>query len=140
MIGSLNGPGHGLFWLVKRTLVRKNYMPKNFLEINRYFPSTSYCNTIGQSNNAFSIKGFFHRKTKSPCFDIFIHWLIEQITNTYRNHFSRSYEIRSKVDPSHGTRHLCTRLRTDGIKAISRGFTGGQTNLGRFCLFLDNRK
>ena len=25
-------------------------------------------------------------------FNISIHWLIKQITNTYRNHFSRSYE------------------------------------------------
>ena len=33
-------------------------MPENFLEINRYFALTSYCNTIGQSNNAFSILGF----------------------------------------------------------------------------------
>ena len=38
---------------------------------------------------------FFGGKTKSPCFDLFIHWLIKQITNTYRNHFSRSYENRS---------------------------------------------
>ena len=30
-------------------------MPENFLEINRYFALTSYCNTIGQSRNAFSI-------------------------------------------------------------------------------------
>ena len=43
------------FWLVKRTLGWKNFMPENFLEINRYFALTSYCNTIGQSNNAFSI-------------------------------------------------------------------------------------
>ena len=33
------------------------------------------------------IRVFFHRKTKSPCFDLFIHGLIRQITNTYRNHF-----------------------------------------------------
>ena len=33
-------------------------MPENFLEIKRYFALTSYCNTIGQSNNAFSILGF----------------------------------------------------------------------------------
>ena len=46
------------FWLVKRTLGRKNVMPENFLEINRYFAFTSYCNTIGQWNNAFSILGF----------------------------------------------------------------------------------
>ena len=38
---------------------------------------------------------FFRRKTKSPCFDLFIHGLIRQIENTYRNHFSRSYKIRS---------------------------------------------
>ena len=35
------------FWLVKRTLGWKNSMPENFLEINRYFALTSYCNTIG---------------------------------------------------------------------------------------------
>ena len=46
------------FWLVKRTFGWKNFMPENFLEINRYFSLTSYCNTIGQSNNAFSILGF----------------------------------------------------------------------------------
>ena len=47
------------FWLVKRTLGWKNFMPENFLEINRYFFTlTSYCNTIGQSNNAVSILGF----------------------------------------------------------------------------------
>ena len=46
------------FWLVERTLGWKNYMPENFLEINRYFALTSYCNTIGQSNNAFSILWF----------------------------------------------------------------------------------
>ena len=46
------------FWLVKRTIRWKNFMPENFLEINRFFALTSYCNTIGQSNNAFSILGF----------------------------------------------------------------------------------
>ena len=38
------------------------------------------------------IRVFFGGKTKSPCFDLFIHWLIKQIMNTYRNHFWRSYE------------------------------------------------
>ena len=38
---------------------------------------------------------FFGRKTKRLCLDLFIHWLIKQITNTYRNYFSRSYENRS---------------------------------------------
>ena len=48
----------GGFWLVKRTLGWKNLMPENFLEFNRYLALTSYYNTIGQSNNAFSILGF----------------------------------------------------------------------------------
>ena len=46
------------FWLVKRTLGWKNFLPEKFLEINWYFALTSYCKTIGQSNNAFSILGF----------------------------------------------------------------------------------
>ena len=46
------------FCLVKRTLGWKNFRPENSLEINRYFAFTSYCNTIVQSNNAFSILGF----------------------------------------------------------------------------------
>ena len=32
-------------------------------------------------------------KTKSPCFDLFIHWLIKQITNTYRNLFQGNTKI-----------------------------------------------
>ena len=42
------------------------------------------------------VRVFFGGKTKSPCFDLFIHWLIKQITNTYLNYFSRSYENLSK--------------------------------------------
>ena len=41
------------------------------------------------------IRVFFGRKTKSPCLVLFIHWLIKQIINTYRNHFSRPCENRS---------------------------------------------
>ena len=40
---------------------------------------------------------FFGGKTKRPCFDLFNHWLIKQITNTYRNHFSRSCENCSTI-------------------------------------------
>ena len=36
------------------------------------------------------VRVFFGGKTKRPCFDLFIHWLIKLLTNTYRNHFSRS--------------------------------------------------
>ena len=49
----------GGFWLVKRALGWKNFMPENFLETNPYFALTSYCNTIGQSHNAYSILGFY---------------------------------------------------------------------------------
>ena len=45
-------------WLVKRMLGWKIFMPENFLDTNQHFALTSYCNTIGQSNNAFSILGF----------------------------------------------------------------------------------
>ena len=41
------------------------------------------------------IRVFFGGKTKSPCFVLFNHWLTKQLTNTYRNHFSRTYENRS---------------------------------------------
>ena len=67
-------------------------MPENFLEINRYFALTSYCNTIGQSNNAFSILGFSlagNEESMFSCFHPFIHSLItnnehhfQQITST----------------------------------------------------------
>ena len=67
-------------------------MPENFLEINRYFALTSYCNTIGQSNNAFSILGF-SLAGKRRVHVLIFHWLRKQITNTYRNHWS--YENRS---------------------------------------------
>ena len=52
---------------------KKTSCPKNFLEINRCLALTLYCNTIGQSNNAFSIRVLFGGKTKRQCFDLFIH-------------------------------------------------------------------
>ena len=56
------------------------------------------------------IRVFFGGKTKSPCFVLSIHWLIKQITNTYRNHFSRSYENRSILKICMNTAPLCTGL------------------------------
>ena len=81
------------FWLIKRTLRWKNFMPVKFLRRNRYFALTSYCNTIGQSMLS-PYQGFLWRKIEESVFWSFIHWLIKQITNTYGNHFSRSYENR----------------------------------------------
>ena len=40
------------------------------------------------------IRIFFGGKTKGPCFDFFIHWLIKQIMNTYRNDF---YEFKCNL-------------------------------------------
>ena len=54
-------------WLSERS-GEKNFVPENFLEINRYFALTSYCNTIGQSNNAFSFLGFFWRQNEEAMF------------------------------------------------------------------------
>ena len=85
----------GFGWLSKR-LAEKNFMhAKNFLEINRYFALTSYRNTIGQSNNAFFILRFSLAGKRGVYVWSFIHWVIKQIMNSYRNHFSRSYENRS---------------------------------------------
>ena len=84
----------GFGWLSKR-LAEKTSCPKNFLEINRYFALTSYRNTIGQSNNAFFILRFSLAGKRGVYVWSFIHWVIKQITNSYRNHFSRSYENRS---------------------------------------------
>ena len=80
-------------WLSERS-GKQTSCPKNFLEI----ALTSYCNAIGQANNAFSILGFsLAGKRRVHFFVLPIYWLIKQITNTYGNHFSRSYENRSIV-------------------------------------------
>ena len=80
------------YCLVKRTLGWKNFMPENFLEINRYFALTWYCNTIGQSNNAFSILGFSLAGKRIG--HVLIVSSIGWQTNNehFPNHFSRSYE------------------------------------------------
>ena len=86
-------------------------MSENFLETEAYItPTGLYASARNQSILCFDvilqhdwpieqchlhIRVFFGGKTKSPCFDLLIHWLTKQIANTYRNHFSRSYENRS---------------------------------------------
>ena len=86
----------------ERTLGWRNFMPENFPKLNRYFALTAYCNTIFDwpiEQSLFHIRVFFGGKMKSSCFlhALFIHWLIKQITNTFPNHFSRSYENHSSV-------------------------------------------
>ena len=51
-----------------------------------------------------------------------------------------------QIDLIHDVRHLCTRSRIDGIKAMSRGISGGKqvikfantSNRGRVCIFYQN--
>ena len=83
------GRGHG-FWLVKRRVKKLHAR-----ELSRNQPILRF--DVKQQHDLPieqclpHIRGFFGGKTKRPCFNLFIHWLIKQITNTYRNHFSRSY-------------------------------------------------
>ena len=72
---------HG-FWLVKRMLWWKNFTPENLLEINRYFTLMSYCNTIGQSNNAFSAWDFLLPKNEESMFWSF-HPLADKTNNKH---------------------------------------------------------
>ena len=76
------------YWLVKRTLGWKNFMPENFLEINRYFASTSYCNKNGQSNNAFSILGFFFWRENEDAMSWSFHPLADKTNN---EHFPKPF-------------------------------------------------
>ena len=84
-----NAPG---FWLVKRTLGWINFFPE---ELSRNCFDVILQHDWPSEQCLLHIRVFFGGKTKSPCFVLFIHWLIKQITNTYWNHFSRSYENRS---------------------------------------------
>ena len=83
-------------WLSERSSENTS-RPMYFLEINRQWIDTSLRrHTATQLANLLHIRVFFGRKTKRPCFDLYIYWLTKQIiTNTNWNHFSRSYENRS---------------------------------------------
>ena len=64
-------------WLSERS-AEKTSCPKNFLEI----VLTSYCNRIGQSNNAFSILGFSWRENEESMFGSF-HPLADKSNNEH---------------------------------------------------------
>ena len=70
------------FWLIKRTQGWKYSMPEIFLEINRYFALTLYCNTIGQTNNAFSILGCLWPENEEAMFWYF-HPLADKTNNEH---------------------------------------------------------
>ena len=84
-------------WLIERSAEKTSCL-KNFLEINRYFAFTLYCNTIGQSNNTFPILGFSFAGNEESMFWSFHPLAYKTITNTYQNYFSRSYENRSTTE------------------------------------------
>ena len=67
----------GFGWLSERS-GKQTSCPKNFLEI----ALTSYCNTIGQSNNAFSILGFLWRENEESMFCSF-HPLADKTNNKH---------------------------------------------------------
>ena len=68
---------------------------------------------------------------------LFIHWLIKRVTNTYRNHFSRSYENRSiikvkrSIECFHSRgQHLCKFIGTKESVYIRKEFNSHRTSLG----------
>ena len=91
-------------WLSERS-AEKTSCPKNFLET----ALTSYCNTIGQSNNAFSILGFLRREKEESMFCSF-HPLADQTNN---KHLPKPFfkDIRSlpPVQVTFNQEQLCTK-------------------------------
>ena len=80
----------GGFWLVKGTLSWKNFMPKN-LHCWKSTNTSLWRHTATWIKQCvLHIRVFFGGNMKRPCFDLFIHWLLKQIMNTYWNYFSRS--------------------------------------------------
>ena len=64
----------------------KTSCSKNFLEINRSLALTVTLQLDWLIEQCLlHSRVFFGGKTRSPCFDLFIHWLIKQITITYRS-------------------------------------------------------
>ena len=110
-------------WLVYRTDTNargwNNFIPENFLEINRYYALTSYCNTIGQPSYAFSILGFLWRENEEAMFWSF-HPLADKSNNEHLPR-SRSYENHCNVKSTcaSGTKEE-TRERTSPLACAAR--------------------
>ena len=80
-------------WLSERSGI-KTSCPKNFLEINRYLALTVILQHDWLIEQCLlHIRVFFGGKTRNPCFDLFIHWLIKLITITSRTIFQGHTEI-----------------------------------------------
>ena len=81
-------------WLNERS-GKKSLCPRTFQKSIDTSLSRHTATRLANQTKPSPYKGFFGGKTKSPCFDLVIHWLMTLITNSSRNHFSRSYENRS---------------------------------------------
>ena len=107
------------FGLVKRKSNELGWKKLHVRELSRNQPILRF-DVILQHNWSIEqcllhIRVSFGVKTKIPCLDLFIDWLINQKRNTYRNyHFSRSWENRSNKE--------MTNKR--GNHNISRGMAG----------------
>ena len=81
-------------WFIERiqTHVAFGWLSERSRRLGRYTATRLVNRTMPSSIH---ITVFFGRKTKSPCFELFIPWFIKQMTNIYGSHFPRSYESRS---------------------------------------------
>ena len=98
------------FWLVKRTLRWKKLHARELSRnqsILRFDVILQHDWPVKQC--LLHIRVFFGGKTKRPCFDLFIYWLIKQITDNHWNHFSRSYENRSN-SPQRAVHHAQVKI------------------------------
>ena len=99
----------------------KTSCAKNFLEVNRSLALTVTLQLDWLIEQCLlHIRVFFGGKTRSPCFDLFIHWLIKQIRITYR-----SFQGHTKIAYIAEKKASCTNF--DGTYDLI--LTGGKLRL-----------
>ena len=108
--------GNRMIWLVCRTDTNARSFWKKSIDTSLW-----RCTATRLANRTMhSPYQRFLWREKSPYFDLFMHWLIKQITNTYRNHFSRSYENRSRVKPNETRRDIPALVSSPGWSYLHR--------------------
>ena len=108
--------GNRMIWLVCRTDTNARSFWKKSIDTSLWrHTATRLVNRTMHS----PYQRFLWRE-KSPYFDLFMHWLMKQITNTYRNHFSRSYENRSSVKPNETRRDIPALVSSPGWSYLHR--------------------
>ena len=111
---------YGIFW--ERLIASYNHKPHGAMELGGYRgKDKTFCLRIRYFLE-WSIEFFF--------FLICLPVLCGTSLFMYPSQFSKlnfmSLTYIALIDLIYVTCHLCTRLRTDGIKAMSRGFSGGK--------------